>query len=143
MTLNKCIAKCRELFNKLNETEASKHHSKVYLSLELLKLLSPITPHICEELWHNMQESLGDKSGNLLCSVLLSNVNSDYLVKNVAKIAVQIGGKLKGVVEVKIDCEQEDVVKMASSINSVKAILDTGGIKKVIFVKNKILNFIT
>ncbi len=142
ITLNKCIAKCRELFNKLNETEPKNHHSRVYLSLELLKLLSPIAPHICEELWVFMQNSLGNKDYGLLCDCLLSDVDNNYLTKSVAKIAVQIGGKLKGVVEAKIDCEQEEVVKIASSINSIKAILDAGNVKKVIFVKNKILNFI-
>jgi leucyl-tRNA synthetase len=64
------------------------------------------------------------------------------IVSNTIKIAVQVNGKMRGSVEVKINAEQDAITKIATQLESVKNQLCDKQITKIIFVPNKIINFI-
>ena len=64
------------------------------------------------------------------------------LIKQNVIIAIQINGKLKGTVESEVDATKETVHKLAMNINSVESLLKTKTPKKVIFLTNKIMNFV-
>jgi len=65
-----------------------------------------------------------------------------YLVASTYTLPVQINGKLRDTIEVSIDATQEEVVKLALASEKVQSQLDGKKIKKTIFVKQRILNFI-
>lgn len=101
----------------------------------LTQLLAPFAPHISEELWAD----LGYKG-----SVHVSEwpVHDDaYLVQNTIKIAVQVNGKLRGEIEVAPDTDQAAIEAEAQLHENVASYI-SGDVRKVIYVPNKILNFV-
>jgi leucyl-tRNA synthetase len=102
----------------------------------LTLLLAPIVPHFAEELW----ETLGNTS-----SVLLSKWPSfleEALEKDELVIVVQVNGKLRGKFSVATDAAEETIKQMALDDERVKKFTNAKEIKKVIYVKGKLVNIV-
>lgn len=113
------------------DSEKSKNAKRVFL-----KLLSPFAPHIAEELWHE----LGEKN-----SIHLEDwpkYDESKIVGDKVTIAVQVNGKARSIIEVNIDEEDGVVLEAAKADFRVSKWLEEGDIKKVIYVKNKIINIV-
>jgi leucyl-tRNA synthetase len=132
MRFNTAISSMMILLNEFEKTEnINKDQYEVFL-----KLLAPFAPHFTEEIWSN----LGNKK-----SIHLSDwpqFNPDKLVENMAKIIIQINGKVRSTVEVVLDTDEDKVKNMALNMGEVKKWIDGKEIKKVIFVKNRLINFV-
>ena len=101
-----------------------------------VKLISCITPHIGEEMW----EILGhDKT---IAFESWPTFDENKIVQNLIKIAVSVNGKLRDTIEVKPDSDDETVKALAFETEGVKRHIEGKEIKKVIIVKNKIVNIV-
>ncbi len=119
----------------LNEMEKEKEISKEIFAKFLL-LLSPFAPHITEELWEN----LGKKE-----SIFLQDwpkYDKNLLKDEKVNIVVQINGKARGIVEVETDSDQEQVSEIIKQDGKINQWINGKEIKKVIFVKDKLINFV-
>ena len=103
-------------------------------SIEMLcVLLSSMAPHMASELLEVLlQKKLAD------CT--WPTYNPEYTVQETATIAIQVNGKLRGTFDVPVGTIEEVVDKEARE--HVKKWIDDKTIKKVIFVPNKLINFI-
>ena len=101
-----------------------------------VKLISCITPHIGEEMW----EKLGHKESIAFAS--WPTYDSSKLVQNTVKIAVSVNGKLRATIEVPVDADDQEVQKLALEQEGVIRHTEGKTIKKVIVVKNKIINIV-
>ena len=68
--------------------------------------------------------------------------NPAKLVRNEIEVVVQVNGKVRGRVAAEKDCTQETVEEAAMKLDTVKAQLEGKTIRKIIFVKNKLLNIV-
>jgi leucyl-tRNA synthetase len=98
--------------------------------------LAPFAPHAAEELW----EKIGEKS--VLSYTAWPKFDPTHVKDDTVTLAIQVMGKTRGTVEVEPGANQETVEKLAREIASVKQQLEGKSVKKVIFVPNKILNFV-
>ena len=101
-----------------------------------VKLIYPIVPHIGEEMW----EKLGH-SGTITYEPW-PKYDESKLVKSAVKMAVSVNGKPRDTIEVAVDLDDEEVKKIATSSEAVKRHLEGKEIKKIIVVKNKIVNIV-
>lgn len=102
---------------------------------KLLLLISPFAPHLANELYETMGygEKIEDSSW--------PEVDESALVLDEIEIPVQINGKVRAVVSVPSDANQDEILDIAKSKEDVTKHL-TGNIVKVIYVPKKILNII-
>ena len=100
----------------------------------LLMLLNPMAPHVTEEL----NQEMGFAP---ICESAWPKYDEKALTEDIIKIPVQINGKMRGVVEVSKDADQEQILQAAKADNYIARFIG-GAIKKVIYVPNKILNII-
>ena len=105
-------------------------------ALGFLKLLNPIAPHITEEL----NEMLG--SSECLANSIWPTYEESKTIKNDVEIAIQVNGKLRGTIKVNKDEDDEVVKKYAFELENVQNNIAGKEIKKVIVVKNKIVNIV-
>ena len=105
-------------------------------AIGFLKLLNPIAPHISEEL----NELLG--SNEILATSEWPKYDENKLVVNTIEIAVQVNGKLRGTIVVNKDEDDKVVEEQAFSLETVKNAITGKQIKKVIVVKNRIVNIV-
>jgi leucyl-tRNA synthetase len=133
---NKAIARIRELTNYLYSSELEKGIVKNGLKV-VARLLNPITPHLSEELW----QALGGEEA--LINILWPSANDKFLVEENAIIAVQLNGKMRGTIEVKVNASEAEVLAEAKLLGNVQALMGGKEIKKVIYVPNKIINIIS
>ncbi len=136
---NTAIAACMELVNFMQnfKPQDSKEKALFAYGLEnLIILLNPIVPHITEELW----EITGHKE--MVENVKWPTYNKEALKKDVVTIAVTVNGKLRDTIEMNVDSEQDEVLKKAKQSQRVKRHIDDKEIRKVIFVKNKLINIV-
>jgi len=101
-----------------------------------VQLLAPFAPHMAEELW----EMLGEKSS--LSYEPWPAFDAQLAKDDQVTIAIQVMGKTRGTVEVEPGSEQAAVEKLAREIPQVANQLQGKTVRKVIFVPNKILNFV-
>ena len=134
VVLNKCVSKSRELFNLLQESNTNEE--KFVIITYLLKMLNPIIPHVCEEIWLKIGHEIS-LSSQLLPSVDFALLNQDKIT-----IAIQVNGKVRGTIEIDNNISQDEIEKQAINIESVKKQIENKTISKVIYIKNKVLNFI-
>lgn len=140
MSFNTAIAALMKFTNELYEIN-KKDKFNSYTSWEfalktLTQLLAPFAPHIAEELWSNLGAAE---------SVHISEwpVHDEaYLVQKSVKIAVMVNGKVRGEIEMPLDADQAIVEPEALKNNNVSTNIKDRPIKKVVFVKNKIINFV-
>jgi leucyl-tRNA synthetase len=101
-----------------------------------LKLLAPFAPHIAEEMWQNV----GGRG-----SIHQSDWPK-YDVKKVVEdrvvVAVQVNGKLRGQFDASVGVSEEEAKNMALNMAEIKKWVDGKEVRKVIWVPNKILNFV-
>ena len=99
-------------------------------------LLSPIVPHLSEELW----ESLGNQTSVLLAP--WPSYRKDVLVKEELTIVIQVNGKLRSRFTVGMDSTDEIVKELALQDEKVRKFIGEKPVKKVIIVKNKLVNIV-
>ena len=120
----------------VNELYSAKEYNRKHL-MTLIKLLSPVVPHVAQELY----EISGEKG--FIDFTSWPTYDESKLVKNEVVIAVSINGKTKATIEInKDENDQEKVLAQAKELEIVKRNLENKTIVKVIFVKNKILNIV-
>ena len=136
---NRAIARIREFTNLVfeNEEKLIKDNKLFkYLIESILKILSPMTPHITEEMW----SLIGNK--DFLIKSSWPVVDKKYLeIKNVI-LAIQINGKLKDTIELPFDTNSLEVEKKALSLPKIIKIIGKNKPKKIIVVKNKVANIV-
>lgn len=102
----------------------------------IIKLLSPVTPHVCEELWSVLGHD------NTIAYESWPVYDEKELEVDTIEIAVQVNGKLKGKISVGVDEDQESALAKANANPDVKAFLDGKTIVKEIYVKGRIVNIV-
>ncbi|MCC6807324.1 MAG: leucine--tRNA ligase [Deltaproteobacteria bacterium] len=103
----------------------------------LAQLLAPFAPHLAEELW---EKALGKPAG--ISYVAWPKHDDRYAVDDTVAIAVQVNGKLRGEVQVPKDSEEAPVLAAAKALASVNAHLEGKTMKRVVYVKNRLLNLV-
>ena len=119
----------------VNELADLKCHKKEILE-KLLILLTPYAPHISEELW----DQLGNQ-GSVL-DAAYPTFNPALLVESTKEYPVSINGKLRTNIELTLDLEQPQVEELVLQNEVVQKWLDGKAPKKIIFVKNKMINVV-
>ncbi len=103
---------------------------------EFLIILSPFAPHLCEELW----EKIGEKG--LIVEQKWPEPNKKYLVEEEITIAIQVNGKLRDTIQVKSGTAEKQIVDLAKQAQNVKKYLNSKKIKKEIYIKDRLVNFV-
>jgi leucyl-tRNA synthetase len=104
--------------------------------LSFIKMLSPFAPHISEEVWSNM----GNKKSITLEA--WPKYDEAKIKSAKVKMPIQINGKVRAMIEIEADMDQVEVEKLALGQVEIIKWIEGKEIKKKIFVKNKILNFV-
>lgn len=138
-SFNTAISSIMELVNELYKYKELEDANQAFMekAIEtLVVILSPFTPHICEEMWEGLgyTESLKD--------VAWPVYDEAALVKDTIEIVVQINGKVKEKLNVSNNLSREDLEKEALSNDSVKALVEGKNVVKVIAVPNKLVNIV-
>jgi len=101
----------------------------------LILLLSPLAPHLSEELWHNFL-----RHRNLVSQNQWPSYNKRLIEDKDATIIIQVNGKTRGTIKIKKGVSQNKAQKL--TIPLIKKYLDKHKVKKIIFVENKLINFV-
>ncbi|SEG27012.1 leucine--tRNA ligase [Sphingobacterium lactis] len=104
---------------------------------DLLVVLQPYAPHITEELW----SQLGNPAGSISYATF-PTFNPEYLVESEFAYPVSINGKMKMNLPLALDLDQAAVETIVKENPEVQRLLDGKAIKKMIFVKGKIINIV-
>lgn len=138
-TFNTAIAAVMELMNKLTKASLESDQDRAVMAEALsavVRMLYPITPHICFELW----QALGNESA--IDTAEWVKADEDAMVEDEKLIVVQVNGKVRGKVTVAADADEETVKTIAFADENVKKFVDNQRIVKVIYVAGKLLNVV-
>ncbi len=119
----------------VNELTDLKSHKKEILEL-LLVLLTPYAPHIAEELYH----ALGNVTTVL--DAAYPKLETKYLIESEKEYPVSINGKMRTTITISLDASQSEVEKIALDNDIVQKWIEGKQPKKIIFVKNKMINVV-
>ena len=139
MSFNTAIAAMMQFVNEMYLIEAKGNFSKFSFAAalsDLLLVLAPFAPHITEELWHD----IGNKESIHLQNWPKYDVKLTQSEK--VKLVVQINGKLRDLIEAENNLTDEQIQQLAMNSEKVKPHLSGKTLKKVIVVKNKLVNFV-
>lgn len=139
LRFNVAVARLRELTNALGElklTEESDKYAYRFAFETLVRLIAPIAPHIAEEMWH----FIGNET--LLAEQRWPVADAALAADDKITMAVQVMGKMRGTIEVAKDSDDEAVKEIALALPTVKAQLEGKTVRKIIVVKNKIVNVV-
>ena len=101
-----------------------------------IKILSCITPHIGEEMWSLLGHD------NTLAYEPWPKYDESKLAANTIKMAVSVNGKPRATIEVPLDLDEEQLKKIALEQEGVQRNIEGKEVKKIIVVKNKIINIV-
>jgi leucyl-tRNA synthetase len=102
----------------------------------LAQLMSPMTPHLCEEIW----TLLGNTT--LITKATWPKADETMLVDDMVTLPIQINGKRRAEISVPRDMDKAEVEKIALTVQAVQKALDGATPKKVIVVPGRIVNVV-
>ena len=137
---NKAIARLRELSNALFNLSFEKEDERQILEFGfpiLIRLLAPFVPHFSEEMWQLMGHS-----GESISQVQWPKADLEFVQEDTVTLGIQVNGKLRGEITVSRTLPQETLEKMACSLESVMKHLQGAVPKKVIIIKDRVINVV-
>ncbi len=138
-TFNTAIAAVMELTNHLSRFEADDEVSRSVVReawQAIVRLLAPITPHICETLWTELG---GDGP---VYRAPWPRADEDARQRQRVTLVVQVNGKLRARVELEPGASQEQAMEQALAEENVQRHLEDKSIRKVIHVPDRLLNIV-
>jgi len=138
-TFNTAIAAVMELMNKLTKASLESDQDRAVMAEALsavVRMLYPITPHICFELW----QALGNESN--IDTAEWVKADEAAMVEDEKLIVVQVNGKVRGKVTVPATSSEEEIKAAAKADPNVAKFLDGKEILKEIYIPLKMLNFV-
>ncbi len=137
LQFNTVVSACMKLLNAL---EKARHSADAGVLAEgvsmLLRLLSPITPHITHALWQ--QRSAG---GDILTAPW-PQVDEAALVQDEIELMIQINGKLRGSLKVPASADKAAIEQLALAAEVVQKHLEGAAVKKIIVVPGRLVNVV-
>jgi leucyl-tRNA synthetase len=119
----------------VNELSDIKCNKKAILR-PLLILLTPYAPHVAEELWHQLGES-----GSVL-DAAYPIYDPSVLVETAKEYPVSVNGKMRTTIELSLDLDQQAVEQLVVQNETIQKWLEGKAPKKIIYVKNKMINIV-
>ena len=137
--LNVAVANFYELTHLMNEVITKNISSKCLKDSQakLMRILMPFVPHIASECLFYLE---GEK---FFSKNKWPDIDKSLLKEESITIVIQVNGKKRGLLSTKIDIPEKDAIAQAEEIENIKKNLFKKKIMKKIFVKNKVINFIT
>jgi len=134
--LNVVIANVYSIYNLFNSSWNSKISNQCLKNnlSKLMRMLIPFVPHLA----HECLEQLDEKNINTW-----PEINNKLNLDRKVKIAIQINGKTREIIEIKKDSSEKKVVDESKKAKKISELLKKSGIKKIIFIKNRIINYLT
>lgn len=118
--------------NELSELQCK---SRILLE-KFLVVLSPYAPHVCEELWH----AIG-ANGSVL-DAAYPQVENQYLIETSKEYPIAINGKTRTTLMIDLNATQQEIEQLVLNEPVVQKWLEGNAPKKIIYVKNKMINVV-
>ena len=138
-TFNTAIAAIMELSNHLARFKSDDGQSRAVLQeawTAVVRMLSPIAPHITEELW----TALGGE-GAVYCTDW-PEVDESARVKKQVTLVVQINGKLRAKLDIEPGALKDSALEQAMAIENVQRHIGDKQVRKVIHIPDRLLNIV-
>ena len=132
MRFNTAISQMMVFVNEAYKADAL---PMVYME-GLVKLLSPIVPHVAEEIWQIMGHD------ETITYEAWPTYDESKLVQDTVQVILQVNGKVRSKVEVEKDLDQAELEKIALADERIQQWAAEKDIKKVIVIPNKIVNIV-
>jgi leucyl-tRNA synthetase len=101
-----------------------------------VRILAPFAPHLAEELW----QRLGHQDS--ITYAAWPSFDEAKLLGDAMIIAVQVAGKMRGQVSVPLDASEADVLFAAKADDKIRGFLEGKAIKREIYIKGRLVNFV-
>ncbi len=140
--LNTAVSSIMEFFNFLKKESEKLRNSgegKILLmeTMEtLVLLLYPFAPHICEEL----RERMGHRE--FLIRTPWPTFDPRLATAEKVTIVVQVNGKLRDKFEIERDTDEDDIKTQALGLSRIQNFISGKDVRKVIYIKNKLVNIV-
>jgi len=139
---NTAISSLMELVNGLYHyteevaIEEQNHSLLVYALSQLVCMLAPFTPHIAEEIWHQMGHDTS------VHSMSWPEFDEQALELDEIEIPIQINGKLRDKILVSKDLSEEEIKALVMSRKHVKEHMEGKQLRKYIVVPGRLVNIV-
>jgi leucyl-tRNA synthetase len=100
------------------------------------KILSPFGPHLAEELWQQLGHS------KTLAYEPWPDFNEELLKEDTFEYPVSFNGKLRFKIELPVNMEKEEIIKIVLADERAKKWLATGTLSNIFVVPNRIINIV-
>lgn len=102
----------------------------------LIKMLSPICPHVGEEMWQKLGHN------ETIAYAEWPKYDEAKMVEDTIEIGVQVNGKVRGTVMLAVDEENDSAIEKAKQVESVARSIEGKTVVKAIYVKGRIVNLV-
>jgi len=132
LRFNTSIAKLIELNNAVTKLDATPR----IVAEEMVRMLAPLVPHICEELWRKLGHD------ETVTYIEFPTADPALLVDDTVELPVQVNGKVRGRITIAADADQATAEDAALADDKIIATLDGATPKKVIVVPGRMVNIV-
>jgi len=141
---NRAVARIYELANSLTNFQANNDGERWALreAFELLtRLVAPMMPHLAEEMWRRLGRGSSGEAG-LLVDLPWPEADPELLIDAKVTLGVQVNGKLRATIDLPRDAEDAQAEHLALAHPGVQRFLDGKAPRRVVVVRNRIVNVV-
>lgn len=131
-----------KILNALERLKPAQGHQSIHLSFVkegfsiLLRLLSPISPHICDYLWRELGY------GEDILKSAWPEVDPEALQQDEIELVVQVNGKVRARIMVPASAEQPEIEQIALTDENVRRFATPENIRKIVLVPGRLVNIV-
>jgi leucyl-tRNA synthetase len=137
---NTVASAAMKILNALERAPHADDHAQHAVLAEglgiLLRLLAPITPHICHHLWRELGY------GEDILSAAWPQPDPQALVADEVELVVQVNGKRRGSIRVPQDASRAAIESIAVADGTVQKFVAGQPVKKVVVVPGRLVNLV-
>lgn len=139
-SFNTAVSAFMILVNELTDAGCRKKD----ILAKMLIALAPYAPHVAEELWQSLHSSpsVNESKMSSVLDAAYPEIEQKYLIETAKEYPVAINGKTRTNINLSLDATQQDVEAVILANEQVIKWLDGKQPKKIIYVKNKMINVV-
>jgi len=128
------IASFHEIYSLLKNEIKSPYTIETLVNnyKKILIIMIPVIPHFAYEALENINAN----------NLTWPEYDEEFLIENIVPVVIQINGKKRALLNLKRDLNQEQVIKEIKKKKNISKYLESTKIKKIIYIKDKLINII-